>query len=91
MRWRWCSDAKDVGKLELKGGRSSSHLLGLGLDGSDARLEGCGSSGGSRGGSGHGYHGSLLLVRHGLDGYGALTGGSDGMDGGRWPRPSQPK
>jgi hypothetical protein len=29
MRWKWCSDIKDVGELELEGSRSSSCPLGL--------------------------------------------------------------
>jgi hypothetical protein len=45
MRWKWCSDAKDVGELELEGGCNSSRLLGLGIDGSNARLKGCEGSG----------------------------------------------
>jgi hypothetical protein len=69
MRWRWCSDAEDVSEMELEGGRSSSRLLDLSLGGSDARLEGYegsnevgGSDGDSKGGRGHGCHGSLLLL-----------------------------
>jgi hypothetical protein len=73
-RWRWCSDSEDVGELELEGARDSSRLLGLG--GGDARLKGGEGSGevGRRGG-GCGCHGSLLLLRQGLNGGSALTGG----------------
>jgi hypothetical protein len=87
---RTSSDAKDVGELELEGGCNSSRLLGLDLGDSDAHLEGCEgsgevdrSAGGSRGGSDRVYHGSLLLLRHSLNGGSALTrGGDHGLDGG---------
>jgi hypothetical protein len=38
-RWRCCC-SEDGDNLELEGGRSSSRLLGLNLDGGDARLKG---------------------------------------------------
>jgi hypothetical protein len=38
--WWRCSDSEDIGELELKGGRSSSSLLGLGLGGGDVHLKG---------------------------------------------------
>jgi hypothetical protein len=85
MRWKWSSDAEDVGELELEGGRSNSCLLGLGLDDSNACLEGCEGSDevGWSGGGGCGCHGSLLLLRHGLGGGSALTrGDSRNLDGG---------
>jgi hypothetical protein len=43
-RWR-CSDSEDGSELELEDGRGSLRLLGLGLDGGDARLKGCKGSG----------------------------------------------
>jgi hypothetical protein len=82
---------EDGSELELEGGRGSSRLLGLSLGDGEARLKGCEGSGevnrssdNSRGGRGHGCHGSLLLLRRGLDSGSVLTGGGGrGLDSGK--------